>query len=300
MKGSSVASRRGRGFGDVVVWLCASLLIGVIFVALFADFLAPFGIHEQNLGSRLMPPGTEGHLLGTDHLGRDVLSRLIHGARLSLAVGGMVMVLTAALGVAIGFVSGYFGGWIDTVTMRIVDIWLAFPFLLMAVALVAVLGRGLDKLVIALVISGWPAFARPVRAEVMQLRQREYVLSANALGASTVSTMVGHLLPNVMPTILVLAALDLGASILALASLSFLGMGMGAEVATWGGMLSEGRAYVVVAWWLALFPGLAIFAVVLSSNLIGDWIRDRYDPRSPFRRARGGPSGDDAREEVSI
>lgn len=196
------------------------------------------------------------------------------------------MLLTAVLGVAIGIVSGYFGGIVDTVIMRIVDIWLAFPFLVLAIALVAVLGQGVDKLVIALVLSGWPGFARPVRGEVLQLREREYTLSARVLGVSPFGIMFKHLLPNIMPTILVLAALDLGANILALAALSFLGLGMGAETATWGGMLASGRNYVATAWWLAALPGIAIFLVVMASNLIGDWIRDRYDPRSPFRIAR--------------
>jgi peptide/nickel transport system permease protein len=235
---------------------------------------------------RLQPPGTEGYLLGTDQLGRDVLSRLIFGARISLSIGFIVMLLTAVVGVAIGLISGYVGGKVDTLIMRIVDVWLAFPFLLLAIALVAVLGRGLDKLVFALVLSGWPGFARPVRGEVLQLREREYVLSARVLGVSSFGVMFKHLLPNVMPTILVLAALDLGSNILALAALSFLGLGMGAEVATWGGMLAQGRNYVATSWWLAALPGIAIFLVVMSSNLIGDWIRDRYDPRSPFRLAK--------------
>jgi len=198
----------------------------------------------------------------------------------------VVMLFTAILGVAIGLISGYVGGKVDTVIMRIVDMWLAFPFLLMAIALVAVLGRGIDKLVLALVLSGWPGFARPVRGEVLQLREREYTLSAKVLGVSSIGIMVKHLLPNIMPTILVLAALDLGSNILALAALSFLGLGMGAEVATWGGMLASGRNYVTSAWWLAALPGIAIFMVVMAANLIGDWFRDRYDPRSPFRQAR--------------
>jgi peptide/nickel transport system permease protein len=266
----------------LVAWV---LLICFVIIGALAPVLAPYQPQAQSLVMRLRPPGTPGHLLGTDQLGRDVLSRLIYGAQLSLAVGFAVMALTAVVGVAIGLVSGYVGGKVDTVIMRIVDMWLAFPFLLLAIALVAVLGQGLDKLVLALVLSGWPGFARPVRGEVLQLREREYTLSAKVLGVSAIGVMVKHLLPNIMPTILVLAALDLGATILSLASLSFLGLGMGAEVATWGGMLASGRNYVASAWWLAALPGIAIFLVVMSSNLIGDWFRDRYDPRSPFRLA---------------
>jgi peptide/nickel transport system permease protein len=277
---------RRRPLPNVIVTAAWTTLIVFIVIGTLAPQLAPYPPTEQSLMDRLQPPGTEGYLLGTDQLGRDVLSRLIHGARISLFIGFVVMALTAVVGVAIGLFSGYMGGKVDTVIMRIVDIWLAFPFLLMAIALVAVLGRGLDKLVFALVLSGWPGFARPVRGEILQLREREYTLSAKVLGVSPFGIMFKHLLPNVMPTILVLAALDLGANILALAALSFLGLGMGAEVATWGGMLASGRNYVSSAWWLAALPGIAIFLVVMASNLIGDWLRDRYDPRSPFRLAK--------------
>jgi peptide/nickel transport system permease protein len=278
--------RRGQPLPNLIVILAISTMVFFALIALLAPWIAPHPPNAQTLMMRLRPPGTEGYLLGTDQLGRDVLSRIIYGARISLAIGVIVMTLTAMLGVVIGLISGYFGGIVDTVIMRIVDIWLAFPFLVLAIALVAVLGQGPDKIVIALVLSGWPGFARPVRGEVLQLREREYTLSARALGVSPFGVMFKHLLPNIMPTILVLSAIDLGYNILALASLSFLGLGIGAETATWGGMLASGRNYVATAWWLAALPGIAIFLVVMSSNLIGDWIRDRYDPRSPFRIAR--------------
>lgn len=278
--------RRKRPLPSFIVVGAWTTLIAFILIGIFASWLAPHLPTDQNLLMRLSPPGTENYFLGTDQLGRDVLSRLIYGAQISLAVGISVTILTAILGVTIGLISGYVGGKVDTVIMRIVDVWLAFPFLLLAIAMVAVLGRGLDKLVLALVLSGWPGFARPVRGEVLQLREREYTLSAKVLGVSGLGIMFKHLLPNILPTILVLAALDLGANILSLASLSFLGLGLGAEVATWGGMLASGRNYVATAWWLAAFPGIAIFLVVMSSNLIGDWLRDRYDPRSPFRAAK--------------
>lgn len=276
---------RFNGPPNPIVAIAWITVIIFVVVGVLAPWIAPHPPTAQTLMMRLQPPGTEGYPLGTDQLGRDVLSRLIYGARISLSIGFIVMLLTAVVGVAIGLVSGYVGGIVDTVIMRIVDMWLAFPFLLLAIALVAVLGQGVDKLVLALVLSGWPGFARPVRGEVLQLREREYTLSARVLGVSAIGVMFKHLLPNIMPTILVLAALDLGSTILSLASLSFLGLGMGAEVATWGGMLASGRNYVSSAWWLAALPGIAIFLVVMASNLIGDWIRDRYDPRSPFRRA---------------
>lgn len=300
MSNSSMSSSGSSGLGhertgilprwvqsvpNPIVSLAWLVLIAFILIAILAPLISPHAPNTQSLMMRLRPPGTEGYLLGTDQLGRDVLSRLIYGAQVSLGVGFAVMLLTAVVGVTIGLISGYFGGKIDTVIMRVVDMWLAFPFLLLAIALVAVLGQGLDKLVIALVLSGWPGFARPVRGEVLQLREREYTLSAKVLGVSSIGVMFKHLLPNIMPTVLVLSALDLGATILSLASLSFLGLGVGAEVATWGGMLASGRNYVSTSWWLAAFPGIAIFLIVMASNLIGDWIRDRYDPRSPFRRA---------------
>ncbi|SMH28874.1 ABC transporter permease [Maritimibacter sp. HL-12] len=283
---------RGRQLPNPIVALAIAVMVGFALVAILAPLISPHPPNAQSLMLRLRPPGTEGYLLGTDQLGRDVLSRMIYGARISLSIGVIVMVLTAMVGVAIGLVSAYFGGWLDTIIMRIVDIWLAFPFLVLAIALVAVLGQGPDKIVLALVLSSWPGFARPVRGEVLQLREREYTLSARALGVSPFGIMFKHLLPNIMPTILVLSAIDLGYNILALASLSFLGLGMGAETATWGGMLSSGRNYVATSWWLAAFPGVAIFLVVMSSNLIGDWIRDIYDPRSPFRAARNQAAGE--------
>lgn len=280
----SVVRRAGRPSVLIIVaW--ATIAIWTL-LGLLAPVLAPYGPTEVDLLNRLKPPGTDGHLLGTDQLGRDILTRLMYGARLSIFIGVAVMLLTAAVGVVIGLVSGYVGGKVDTIIMRIVDMWLAFPFLILAIAMVAVLGRGVDKLILALVLAGWPGFARPVRGEVLQLREREYTLSARALGVSKLGVMFKHLLPNLMPTVMVLAALDVGSNILALASLSFLGLGLGAEVATWGGMLADGRSYVSSSWWLALLPGLAIFSVVISANLLGDWFRDRADPRSPFRKRR--------------
>ena len=275
--------RRRKRASRLMVAIAASVLIAFCIMAILAPVIAPYEPTLQTLTDRLVPPGSDGYLLGTDALGRDVWSRLLYGARISLAIGFATVALTAVVGVAIGLVSGYIGGRLDSIVMRIIDVWLAFPFLLLAIALVAVLGRGIEKLILALVLAGWPAFARPVRGEVLQLREREYILSARALGVQPVAVMLQHLLPNILPTILVISALDIGSTILSLASLSFLGLGMGAETATWGGMLADGRNYVASAWWLAVFPGVAIFSVVMAVNLVGDWLRDRYDPRSPFR-----------------
>ncbi len=272
--------------GSLIVAFAWAIVVGWILVALLAPWIAPHDPGTQSLVNRLQPPGTSGHLLGTDAIGRDVFSRILHGARLSLGAAALVAVFTSIVAVSIGLISGYFGGWVDAVLMRIVDIWLAFPGLILAIAMVTALGRGLDKMIIALVLAGWAGMARIVRGETLQLREREYTMSAQVLGVSKPGIMFKHLLPNIMPTILVVTALDIGSTILGLASLAFLGVGIGSDVVTWGSMLSDGRNYISTAWWVALFPGLAIFTIVLAVNLVGDWLRDRYDPRSPFRRAK--------------
>jgi len=219
-------------------------------------------------------------------LGRDVLSRLIYGTRVSLVVGFTAVALSAVLGVAIGLVSGYLGGVVDTVFMRIVDAWLAFPFLLLAIAIVAMLGPGLDNIVLALVITGWVVYARLVRGETLSLREREFVLSARGLGVSRPMIMIQHVLPNVLAPVVVVATLELGVVIVTEASLSFLGLGAGTATPSWGGMLADGRAYITVAWWLATLPGLAIFLLVLAVNVLGDGLRDALDPRSQRRMLR--------------
>lgn len=258
----------------------AALLVLVVFVVVgvAAPLLAPLDPNLQDLGARLRPPLTEGHLLGTDLLGRDVFSRLLYGTRVSLIVGFSAVVLSGIIGIAVGLVSAYFGGWIDTVLMRVVDAWLAFPFLLLAIAVVAVLGPGLTNIVIALVITGWVTYARLVRGEALSLREREFVLASKGLGASHVALMVKHILPNIFPSVLVVATLELGVAIVTEASLSFLGLGASASEPSWGAMLADGRAYIGIAWWLATLPGLAIFFVVLAVNILGDAIRDALDP----------------------
>lgn len=255
------------------------VLIAFVLIGVFAPLVAPYDPNLQNLAMRLQPPLSEGHLLGTDGLGRDVLSRLIYGSRISLIVGFSAVLLAAVIGIVIGLVSGYVGGWVDSLLMRIVDAWLAFPFLLLAIAIVAVLGRGLNNIVIALVVTGWVLYARLVRGETLSLREREFVLSARGLGASPVSIALKHILPNCLAPIMVVATLEIGVVIVTEASLSFLGLGASASEASWGGMLADGRAYLTRAWWLATLPGLAIFVVVLAVNVLGDALRDALDPR---------------------
>lgn len=256
-----------------------AVLIIFVLVGVFAPWFSPQDPNAQNLAARLLPPLSEGHLLGTDGLGRDVLSRLVHGSRISLVVGFTAVLLSAVIGIAIGLVSGYVGGWVDSLFMRIVDAWMAFPFLLLAIAIVAVLGRGLDNIVIALVITGWVLYARLVRGETLSLREREFTLSARGLGARPLTIMVKHILPNCMAPILVVATLEIGVVIVTEASLSFLGLGAAGSEPSWGGMLADGRAYLTRAWWLATLPGLAIFGIVLAVNVVGDALRDALDPR---------------------
>lgn len=269
-----------RFFGHSPLAMVAlAILVLFIVVGALAPLFSPQDPNAQDLAARLQPPLSEGHLLGTDGLGRDVLSRLIYGTRISLVVGFTAVLLSAALGIVIGLVSGYVGGWVDSLFMRVVDAWLAFPFLLLAIAIVAVLGRGLNNIVIALVVTGWVLYARLVRGETLSLREREFVLSARGLGANPVSIMFRHILPNCLAPILVVATLEIGVVIVTEASLSFLGLGAAASEPSWGGMLSDGRAYLTRAWWLATLPGLAIFAVVLAVNILGDGLRDALDPR---------------------
>jgi ABC-type dipeptide/oligopeptide/nickel transport system permease subunit len=268
-----------------------AMMVIVIFVVVgvLASVLAPQDPNAQDLVARLQPPLSPGHVLGTDVLGRDVLSRLIYGTRVSLVVGFTAVALAGALGVVVGLVSGYFGGWVDSVFMRVVDAWLAFPFLLMAIAIVAILGPGLKNIVIALAITGWVVYARLVRGETLSLREREFVLSARGLGASRPAIMVQHILPNILAPILVVATLELGVVIVTEASLSFLGLGADASQSSWGQTLADGRAYITQAWWLVTLPGLAIFVVVLAVNVLGDGIRDALDPRLQSRRNADTP-----------
>jgi len=268
-----------------------AMMVIVIFVVVgvLAPVLAPQDPNAQDLVARLQPPLSPGHVLGTDVLGRDVLSRLIYGTRVSLVVGFTAVALAGVLGVVVGLVSGYFGGWVDSVFMRVVDAWLAFPFLLMAIAIVAILGPGLKNIVIALAITGWVVYARLVRGETLSLREREFVLSARGLGASRPAIMVQHILPNILAPILVVATLELGVVIVTEASLSFLGLGADASQSSWGQTLADGRAYITQAWWLVTLPGPAIFVVVLAVNVLGDGIRDALDPRLQSRRNADTP-----------
>ncbi|NNM35147.1 MAG: ABC transporter permease [Gemmatimonadetes bacterium] len=266
-------------------------MLAVVFLAVAAlaaalgPLLAPFDPNRQNLVLRLadpMAPGPDGSVfwLGSDGLGRDVLSRLLYGARISLLVGFAAIAVGGSIGILAGLVSGYFGGWVDDVIMRIGDIQLAFPFILLAILFLVVLGSGVWNLILVLGIGQWVTYARIVRADTLSLREKEFVEAARALGDSTASIIFRTILPNILAPLTVIASFNVASVILSEAALSFLGLGVPPSVPTWGSMLAESRDTLVAnKWWLAVFPGVAIMLTVLSFNILGDWLRDFLDPR---------------------
>jgi peptide/nickel transport system permease protein len=250
----------------------------LIFAAIFAPFLAPDNPYIVSLDARLQSPGGA-HLLGTDELGRDILSRLIFGARIALYVGIVTVFLSGLIGISGGLVAGYLGGFWDAIIMRLVDIFLAFPVIILAIAIVAVRGPGLTNVLIALALVYWTSYARVARGTVLLLREEEYTWAARTLGASPARIMLRHLLPNALAPMIVLASLGMGNAILAEAALSFLGLGIQPPEASWGSMLNFGMQFLRDASYLSTFPGLAIFVTVLGFNLLGDGLRDALDPR---------------------
>jgi len=265
---------------DSLALVGALVVLAAVVLAVAAPALAPGDPIKNSLLDRLTPPTWGGeHPLGTDTLGRDVASRLLHGARVSLLVGFSAVLLAGVSGVVLGLVSGWYRGWLDDVLMRVGDVQLAFPVLVLAVAVLAVLGASVVNLILVLGVTGWITYARIVRGEVLTLRERDFVAAARALGADDAWILRRHLLPNVLPPITVVATFSVARTIIAEASLSFLGLGIPAPAPSWGAMLDEGRNYITTGWWLALFPGLAILLLVLGINLVGDWLRDVLDPR---------------------
>ena len=246
--------------------------------ALFAPLLAPYDPLLQELGTRLQPPSPQ-HWLGTDSLGRDIASRILYGARISLIVGVVVVASAGVVGTAIGLVAGYAGGLVDEVLMRLTEVFLAFPALILAMAIAGALGPSLTNAIIAIAAVTWAVYARLVRGQILSLRRREFVEAARAMGASRTRIVLRHLLPNALAPLMVQASFDLGSSIIAAAGLSFIGFGAQPPTPEWGVMISEGRNYISTQPWLSLFPGLAILFAVGSFNLLGDGLRDAFDPR---------------------
>jgi len=253
------------------------LLLGT--TALFAPLLAPRDPLSQNLDQDLIASSWQ-HPLGTDKLGRDLLSRIIYGGRVSLLVGIATVTLSLAIGVTIGSFSGYFGGWIDQLLMRLVDVLMAFPGILLAIAFTAVLGPGLDHVIIALCLIGWTGYARLVRGEILSLRERDFIHAARALGCQPKRVILRHLLPNLLPPLLIQATFGLAAAIVAEGSLSFLGLGVEPPTPSWGSMLNDGRQFLLVAPHLTTYPGLALMITVLALNLVGDALQERLETRN--------------------
>lgn len=261
----------------------ASTVVLVVFIlmALFANQVAPYpeeGAGRTNVDNTMLAPSGE-HVFGTDRLGRDMLSRVIVGAQSALIVPIGVVAFAVLLGAPLGAIAGYKGGWIDEAIMRITDLFLAFPSLLLAMAIVSALGRGLENAAIALVISWWPWYTRLVRGVTISLRQRYFVEAAQAIGVNDWVIILRHILPNTVSPILVQATVDMGTVILVMGGLAFLGLGTQPPNPDWGLMVSEGRSYILDQWWISTFPGIAIFIVVLAFNLVGDTLRDIFDPR---------------------
>ena len=261
-----------------------TIIVLFIVISLFGEWLTPASAYDQNLRLRFLPPswlegGDARFLLGTDNLGRDILSRIIVGARASFIVAISALTFGSALGSIIGLASGYFGGRLDTFIMRTADGMMAFPLVLAALLLVAVIGPGVHTVVIATSLVLWARFARLIRSEVLSVRERDFVKLARIAGASSLRIMFVHILPNVLNSVVVLLTLQLGFVIIVEATLSFLGAGVPPPTPTWGQMVASGRTYIETAWWISVFPGLAIAAVVLAFNLLGDWLRDHLDPK---------------------
>ena len=273
----AVVRNRAGVLGLVVVLLDVA-------VAIFAPLLAPHDPLQQDIARRLLPPawlagGSWEHVLGTDQLGRDILGRIIYGSRISLLIGVLSVALALPVGVTVGLLAGYFGGRLDDVTMRLADVQLAFPFILLAITIAGVLGPSPRNVILILAVGGWVVYARLTRGQVLSLREKEFVEAARSLGLGHARILFGHILPNILTPITVVATFAVAQMILLESSLSFLGLGVQPPTPSWGGMLNDGRAYITIAWWLTTFPGAAIMLTVLGINFLGDWLRDLFDPR---------------------
>jgi len=261
----------------------AIMLLVIVLAAILAPWIVPHDPTAQDITSTLLPPawmanGNGSYLLGTDVLGRDILSRTIYGARASLLIGAVSVLIASVIGVTIGVIGGFFGGWVEDVMLRIADMQLAIPYILLAILLSAVIGPSVLTVIIVLGITRWVVYARITRGEVLSLKERDFVRAAVGLGARRSRIILRHLLPNLISAILVVATIEVSLVILAEASLSFLGLGVQPPTPTWGTMLGDGRDYLATAWWLSVFPGVALMLAILSLNMLGDWLRDTLDP----------------------
>lgn len=279
----ALAVRRAvpRDPGGIVGLVLLAVVVGA---AVFAPLVAPHSPTEQNLSASLLPPawlegGDGAYLLGTDRLGRDILSRTLWGAQVSLIIGFSAVAIACVLGVTIGIVAGYTRGWREEFFLRLADVQLAIPAILLAIVLAAAIGPSIPTIIMVLGVAGWVVYARITRSEVLSLKTRGYVRAAEALGAGHLRIVFRHIVPQLISPVLVIATIELSLAILAESSLSFLGLGIQPPTPSWGSMLGEGRDYLASAWWMSVFPGLALMLTVLAVNLVGNWLRDVYDPR---------------------
>ncbi len=256
-----------------------AILLFLVFIAMLAPVLAPHDPFAQDLAARLQPPGSEKYILGSDGLGRDILSRLMYGSRITLYIVTLVVIVAPVAGLLIGTVAGYAGGWADVVLMRITDIFLAFPRLVLALAFVAALGAGIENAVIAISLTAWPPYARIARAETLTMRHSDFIHAVRLQGAGPLRIITRHIWPLCISSLVVRVTLDMAGIILAAAGLGFLGLGAQPPTPEWGAMISEGRRFILDHWWVATMPGLAIFTVSLAFNLLGDGLRDVLDPK---------------------
>ena len=274
---------RARRRVRLATWIPLAIIVAFVLVAILAPYIAPYNPNQQNLLARLRAPGfvSRGvtYALGSDELGRDLLSRLIHGARISLLVAFASVLISGTVGVTLGMLAGYLRGTVETVVMRIVDVFLSIPAILLAIITVAVLGPGLVNVILVLALTRWPRYARVAYGQTLAVANMPYVRLATFMGASPSRILLRHILPNIIGAVTVVATLEFGLMVLFEAGLSFLGLGVQPPTASWGAMLSTGRSYLANAWWIATFPGLCLFLLVLAVNLLGDDLRDRFDPR---------------------
>jgi peptide/nickel transport system permease protein len=284
---SRMQARLGRAYmtwarfrANRLAVLGLAIIAMLVMIAVFASLLAPHDPVAGNLaGARLLPPGSDGYLLGTDDQGRDILSRLLYGTRLTLLVVALVAIIAAPLGLVVGTVSGYAGGWIDAILMRITDIFLSFPKLVLALAFVAAVGPGIENAVIAIALTSWPPYARIARAETLALRNSDYIDAVRLMGASPFRIVFRHVMPMCLSSVIVRVSLDMAGIILTAAGLGFLGLGAQPPLPEWGAMIASGRRFILDHWWVATMPGIAILIVSLGFNFLGDGLRDALDPR---------------------
>ena len=269
----------GKILKNWLVIVSMGILLAIAFMAMAAPLVSPHDPYETNLSNRLLPPLSKGHLFGTDPMGRDLLSRVIYGTRISILISLTAVFIAGLFGTFVGLLSGFYGGWPDRIVMRFVDVQLSFPFVILALTIAAILGPSLKNIIITLAVSNWVLYARLVRGEVLGIKQKQFIQAAFTIGLPNWRIIATNIFPNVAAPVIVLASLEVGRMIITEAAISFLGFGIQPPTAAWGNILADGRDYMTTAWWLAVFPGLAIVITTLTVNQLGDWLREKLDPK---------------------